>query len=779
VYSLLGEAEVPERAHVKKAVNLIRAFHRQLCDVRVLDPACGTGNFLYVTYDLLKDLEAEVLRRLADLGEQQLGLQISGQTVVPTQMLGIEKNPRAREIADLVLWIGHLQRMRRDGAYEAIVDPIIQESDHIECRDAVLAWDGDPKPRLDSDGEVVEDWDRARNANANKIDPVTGREIPDGARTVVVYDYPNCRQSTWPKADFIVSNPPFIGPGPMRATLGTGYTEALRGAWEHVPDSADFVMYWWDRAAELVRSGEVRRFGLITTNSIHQTFQRRVVEGHLTGRPPLFLALAIADHPWTTGKGAAAVRIAMTVGCREETLGRLLEVESESPVPGHAADLEIVESHGNIHSNLRIGMDITRARPIKANSSLCSPGVKLHGSGFILSRDEAEQLGVGRDDEVSKVVWRYRNGRDLTQVARDAFVIDLHGLKIDEVRDRYPAIYQRVYEQVKPERDHNRERYRRENWWLFGRKNTLLRSFLEGLPRYIATVETSKHRFFQFLSADIRPDNMLVNIGLTEAWVLGVLSSRVHVAWTLASGGTLEDRPRYNKTKCFDPFPFPDLVKKAPLRERIGKLAESLDAHRKEVASMGRAAGMQAHLTNQYNALARSRSARESGKALTPKERMFHAAARIGVLESLHSDLDVAVAEAYGWPVEISDEDILERLLTLNLERAAEEAQGHVRWLRPEFQAPDTASQTAEGPEVSRSAKLDSGMSVRSWPKDDAGRLAAVRDHIYASGEPVSGKDVVAAFKGARPKPVMNTLASLEALGLITTDGPSMWGPAI
>src|SRR5690606_32055816 len=111
--------------------------------------------------------------------------------------------------------------------------------------------------------------------------------------------YVNPRKAAWPEADFVVGNPPFIGAGPMRGTLGDGYVEALRGAWPDVPDSADFVMYWWDHAARLTRRGAVERFGFITTNSIKQTFNRRVLRPHLTDpKHPLSLAFAIPDHPW-------------------------------------------------------------------------------------------------------------------------------------------------------------------------------------------------------------------------------------------------------------------------------------------------------------------------------------------------------------------------------------------------------------------------------------------------------------------------------------------------
>ena len=153
----------------------------------------------------------------------------------------------------------------------------------------------------------------------------------------------------------------------------------------------------------------------------------------------------------------------------------------------------------------------------------------------------------------------YRNGRDLTATPRSVMVIDLFGLEADEVREHYPAAYQWVLEHVKSERDqNNRESYRR-SWWIFGEPRSSIRPALANLPRFIATVVTAKHRFFVFLDGSILPDDALIVIATSDAYTLGVLSSRIHVTWALAAGGRLGvgNDPRYNKSRCFEPFPFP------------------------------------------------------------------------------------------------------------------------------------------------------------------------------------------------------------------------------
>jgi len=783
VFPILGDTETPKTADVKKAAKLVRKFHHALCQVRVLDPACGTGNFLFVTYDLLKDLEKEVLDYLVDLGEQR-GLQLAGAMVMPAQMLGIEKNPRAREVADLVLWIGHLQRLRNDNAFEAIQEPIISESRHIHCKDAVLEWDGDRVPRLDADGNEVQVWDQ----RTTKTDPVTGREVPDDSAMVTIYDYPNARQAQWPQADFIVSNPPFVGAGPMRATLGNGYTEALRAAWNHIPESADLVMYWWDRAAELTRAGKILRFGLITTNSIHQTFQRRVVERHLNDNSPLSLIYAVPDHPWTAGEDSAAVRIAITIGAAGELEGTLSNVVSEQAVENAAAIVEFSETHGRIHPDLKIGADITSAIRLASNEGLSCPGVKLHGAGFIVTPEQASSLGLGSVVGLENHIRPYRNGRDLTQVPREVMVIDFFGLTAEHVFERFPSAYQWLSERVKAERDAKAVNGTKDSqkyaklWWLHGKVRAALREVLSDLPRYIATVETAKHRFFQFLPAEVLPDNMLVAIGLSDGTSLGVLSSRIHVTWALGAGGRLGigNDPRYNKTKCFDPFPFPDLSTNSNLRDQIGQIAERLDAHRKQVQELDRKAGQQTHLTNQYNALVRARDARTGGEPLTDKERAFHEGALIGILHTIHDELDAAVAEAYGWPVDLTDEQILENLVALNHERAEEEAKGVVRWLRPEFQAAEESPEQTSLPGTSKptqkSAKPQKPDKV--WPQDTPSRMLAIRDLLRMSKHPLSAKEVAAQFKGGRVNTIRTYLENLTALGVLEADEDELYSLA-
>ncbi|MFH1032904.1 MAG: DNA methyltransferase, partial [Pseudomonadota bacterium] len=511
-----------------KALAELKAFHRRLCQVRILDPACGTGNFLYVSLEHLKRLEGEVLEMAEKLGHRQRGFDLaSGRTVDPHQFLGIEINPRAAAIAELVLWIGYLQWHFRTQGQTNPPEPIIRDFKNIECRDAVLAWDR-IQPELDPQTlQPKTRWD----GRTFKKSPVTGEDIPDESATVLVEKYINPRKAKWPQADFVVGNPPFMGIAHLRQAVGDGYAETIRKTYADVPGSCDYVLYWWNQAAELARKGKIQRFGLITTNSLRQTLNRRLIEGHLAAKKPLSIIFAVPDHPWVDASDGAAVRISMTVGQGGERYGRLLNVIGERNNGDLGLDVELAEKSGKIQADITVGADIASATALKANELISNRGMQLIGSGFIVTPDQAAALGLGSVAGLEKHIRLYRNGRDLTQTPRQVMAIDLFGLSEEEVRKRYPEVYQWVLERVKPERDLNRDLKPRQFWWLHGRPREELREALNSITRYVATVETAKHRFFVFLDESILPDNMLVNIALDDAYFLGVLSSSLHVTW--------------------------------------------------------------------------------------------------------------------------------------------------------------------------------------------------------------------------------------------------------
>ncbi|WP_338415233.1 DNA methyltransferase [uncultured Sphaerotilus sp.] len=769
----------------------LRRFHHRLCHVRVLDPACGSGNFLYVTLEHLKRLEGEVLDRLEALGESTQGqLAMEGGTVTLKQMLGIELNPRAAALAELVLWIGWLQWQIRTGGSQSVAEPVVHDYGNIQCRDAVLAYDRQ-ELATDADGRTVTRWD----GKTTKVHPVTGEKVPDEAAQVPEWRYVNPRQAEWPQAEFIVGNPPFIGAGPMRLALGDGYTQTLRATWPEVPESADFVMYWWHQAAQQVRTGRVERFGFITTNSLRQTFNRRVIEQHLNAKEPLTLAFAVPDHPWVDSAHGAAVRIAMSVGTAAAGEGRLLTVTAERGNGQDEIDVQLEERRGVLHADLRVGANVASTKALAANGTLTSRGVMLFGAGFIVTNEEASLLGLGKTPGLDRHIRSYRNGRDLTDKPRGVMVIDLFGLSAEAVRTRFPAVYQWINERVKPERDANRDPAIRSNWWLHGRSRGEIRLALANLPHYIATVETAKHRVFQFLDTTVLPDNKLIAIALSGREHLGVLSSVVHVTWALASGSRLGvgNDPVYVKTRCFETFPFPE--PEVATANRISKLAEELDAFRKA----RQAAHESVTLTGMYNVLDKLR--RE--EPLNAKDKALHEQALVGVLRTLHDALDAAVLDAYGWqdlgPVPWTDEEarqawterLLERLVDLNTRRAAEEARGTIRWLRPAFQdptalkaEPQSAIELVGGAPAPEADTEDEAPATpaapaarQPWPADLPAQMRAVADALSTSAQPLDEDALASRFTGRGPwkKRLPQILETLVVLGKAQREAGGRW----
>ena len=748
-------------------ITLITAFLSRLTSLRILDPACGTGNFLYVSMEELLRLESKAIALAASLGED------IAPTVHPNQFLGLELNPRAAVIAELVLWIGWL-RHRLANHPDAIGDPVLPTLSNIN-------------------GGTHGGFDAVLRRTATGEPDIANPAVPD-----------------WPKADFIVGNPPFIGAKYLRENLGDHYVEALWKANPRVPQSADFVMQWWDHAAYILttRGTVLKRFGFVTTNSITQTFSRRVIEGYLAktnpsppagegqtersdvrergtervqasvdvaspAEPPspaatkatlrnlaspslapveplgsvrgtdpstpargegtntLSLILAIADHPWTKAtKDAAAVRIAMTVAQVGTHDGTVLDVVNEAALDTDDPAIATRANSGRINADLSLGTDLASVRPLIANSGLGSRGVQLIGSGFIITTAEADHLGLGTRDGLEKHVRPYLNGRDLLQNSRKLMVIDLLGLEEREVRQRFPEVYQHILLKVKPERDQNRRNSYQKLWWIHGEPRRELRPALSGLRRFIATPATSKHRIMSFISGDFLPDDAIIALAVNDAFHLGILTSCIHLEWTYANCGLIgvasfEQGHRYLNSRIFDPFPFPDATPEQ--RVVIAELAEELDATRK--AALAEVPGLT--MTEIYNLVAWLKSSPERGgggeadggvaicsshhqKAEHNRTRPLHplegapprsgedldkadraTAARAGIIARLHEQIDAAVAQAYGWPTDLSPSEIVTRLVALNAERAAEESQGHIRWLRPDYQIPRFGTKAA------------------------------------------------------------------------------------
>lgn len=608
---VLAEARAEVGAEGQAAARAgILKFHGMLRAVRVLDPACGTGNFLYVALDLLRALEDEVLAALRGFGGE------AAARVQPDQLYGIETERRARDVAALVLWLGFMKRGWRGGEVAA---------GNLEVRDALLRWDG------------VEDVVDGRGRPVR-----VSRQGKRGTGTAAALRrYHGARAAGWPEVDFIVSNPPFIGNKRMRDLLGDGYVEALRAVYAGaVPGDVDLVGYWWHRAAAELRAGRLRRFGMITTNSIRQAQSGAVVRRWLAD-PEIVMHAACADHPWA--EDDAAVRISMTVVRRADEPG------ARAPVVFNSSGAAIGE--GRIHADLSAGVDLARAVPLAANRGLCFQGMNLVGDGFRLSEAEAEALLGKRRPAVLRP---YLTGRDLLYSdGSRRYVIDFYGHDLGQARRAAPQLLRHLEKTIKGLREGNRRDNYRRIWWQFGEPRPGLRRALAGIDHYVATAETSRHRVFVRLAAEVVPDHQLYAVASDDAYVFGVLSARPHATWALHAGGRngAGNDPRWTSTRTFAPYPFPAATEAQ--RAEIRGLAATLEAVRAEL--LARAGGS---LTELYNAAP-------------------------AALRAAHAGLDAAVLAAYGWGPEVEERELLARLLIINAERAEEEARGVVRAVVP------------------------------------------------------------------------------------------------
>ena len=576
-----------DRARVR-----LEAFRQRLFEVTVLDPACGSGNFLYLALRSLLDLEKEVIDfDAAQAWDGRAPEEMPDLTprVKPDQMMGMEINPYAAELARTSLWIGYIQWHQNNG-FPYTQQPILTSLVSVAQTDSILA-----------DGDIAEP-----------------------------------REAEWPPAEFIIGNPPFLGGKLLRKHLGDEYVDALFGAYHgRVPSEADFVCYWFEKARTMLEQGRAKRAGLLATQGIRGGANRRVLQ-RIKESGDIFLAWS--DQPWILD--GATVHISVVGFDNGSELNRELD--------GAAV--------GSINTNLTMGADLTAAVRLGENLGKAFQGPVKVGPFDIPKSLGQEMLarpnphGKGNDAVLSPWV----NGKDITDRPRGMWIIDFRDIPLEQAA-LYEAPFEYVREHVHPLRVENRDRQRRTFWWRLGRSGDDLRDAVNSLSRFIVTPRVSKHRVFAWVVPETLPDSAVVAIARDDDYTFGVLHSRFHELWALAMGTQLrevESGPRYTPTTCFETFPFPE--PDAAQRAAIAAAAARLNQLREGWLNLPNATASELKkrtLTNLYNQ-------------------------RPTWLANDHAALDAAVAAAYGWSDGLSDVDILERLLALNLQRAAEPANG-------------------------------------------------------------------------------------------------------
>lgn len=604
------------------------AHLERLKNYRVLDAACGSGNFLYLALKALKDLEHK-----ANLDAEALGLQRQVSIEVsPANVLGIELNEYAAELARVTVWIGELQWMRTHG-YPVRRNPILARLDHVEHRDALMNADGS--------------------------------------------------EACWPACDAIVGNPPFLGDKVMRGELGSDYTDRLRKRYEgRVPGGADLVTYWFEKARAQIAAGQCTAAGLVSTNSIRGGANRKVLE-RIADSGRIFEAWS--DEEWVND--GAAVRVSLV--CFGASSVR------PEPVEGRTAALDGVPVE-TIHADLTAGdgLNLSVAKRLPENFGVCFMGVTKVGSFDIEGSTARAWLPKPNphgqaNSEVLRPSW---NGLDITRRNRDRWIIDFGCEMSEQASALFESPYTHVAGVVRTERaPNNRDTYR-TYWWRHGEPRPALRRALLSMPRYIATPEVAKHRLFAFVPAQVLPDKNLQVIARADDATFGILHSRFHELWSLRLGTSLEDRPRYTPTTTFETFPFPEGLTPRDTAKQAS--AASAPCMADEIVGANIAAAARRLNELRENWLNPPEWVERVPEVvpgfpdrIVPKPK--HAAelkkrtltnlynARPAWLDNAHKTLDAAVAAAYGWAdytPDMPEEEILRRLLALNLARSAASA---------------------------------------------------------------------------------------------------------
>jgi hypothetical protein len=561
-----------DRINAAHTLTELQALHQELSEYKILDPACGSGNFLYVAYQELKSVEFDLLQRLQGLDPTREYMSL----VTPQQFFGMDINSFAVELAKVTLMIGRGVAIRKLNLPESSL-PLDTLDQNIVCKDALF--------------------------------------------------------TDWVKADAIIGNPPFLGRKKLRQELGDEYVEKVYQKFPDVKGQPDFCVFWFRKASDLL--GDKGRAGLVATNSISQVSGRKASLEYVVSKGGI-IHDAVSTQEWS---GDAAVHVSIVNWSKENPNRFFLD--------GVPVSL--------ISSSLKQETSVLEAIRLQANKNISFESCGLRGKGFIVSEEEAKSW-IETNSNNKNVLKPMIDGRGLTYPFEKLdWVIDFNDMSIEEASE-YQLPFLRVKEKVKPERDNNRRDSRRLNWWRFGEHAPNMRKALEGLKCYFALPKIAKWVMFTPVDISILPCEANMVIASDDFYVLGILTSKVHRLWVGAQSSTLEDRTRYTNTTCFETFPFPQLDHNTPTNKGLKPLAciEKIRAAMQELHQY-RSQQMESKqwgITKLYNSY-------------------FHEPA--SQLYKLHAKLDKLVMQAYGFR---EDDDILSKLLELNLELAEREKQG-------------------------------------------------------------------------------------------------------
>lgn len=608
-----------ERIDAADTMKELLAIRSELLDFKVLDPACGSGNFLYVAYRELVRLEIRVMSRLEkEFSWRKVQKQVPTTSLIsPRQFYGIEQDSFGVELAKVTLMLA--KKLALDEAASVL------ERDQI---DLPLATD-----------------------EALPLDNLDGNFICGDAMFVA-----------WPKVHTIVGNPPYQSKNKMQQEYGRTYLNKLRSAYPEIDGRSDYCVYWFRKAHDVLEPGQ--RAGLVGTNTIRQNYSRISGLDHIVANGGT-ITEAVSTMPWS-GDAVVHVSIANWIKGEEDGKKRLYVQEGNDPAGGWAyTDLD------TINTSLSFNTDVSQARRIDANAKKggCYQG-QTHGhKGFLLRPDEAASM-IAADSKNDEVLFPFLIADDfLGSVAGQPsrFVIDFHPR--DKLQaQHYKAPFERVQAHVLPTRQKAADDEAKRNkealdhdpgakvnkhhanflkkWWLMSYPREELIQTLAPLSRYIVCARVTHRPIFEFVSTLIKPNDALSVFALEDDYSFGILQSDIHWSWFINRCSTLKSDFRYTSDTVFDSFPWPQ----DPTPATVRKVAEKAVALR----------GLRDHLKIDHDLSLRELYRALEGPGTHP-------------LKDAHVALDLAVREAYGMGKKAS---ALPFLLALNDIVADAEAKG-------------------------------------------------------------------------------------------------------
>jgi SAM-dependent methyltransferase len=531
-----------ERIESARTMNALVALRQELTQFRVLDPACGSGNFLYVAYREMKRLEGLLLAKIYE--NFSTGASIGNLSLLSTrQFYGIDVNRFAVELAKVTLMLG--KKLALD-----------EENKLLNVAQLTLPIELEPALPLD-------------NLDTN----------------IVCDDALFCN---WPKVDAIVGNPPYQAKNKMQRELGHEYVAKLRKRYPEVPGRADYCVYWFRRAHDEL--DENKRAGLVGTNTIRQNYSREGGLDYIVGHRGT-ITDAVSTQVWS---GDAVVHVSIVNWIKGELSGKktlLTQLGDDKNSPWRKDELDF------INSALSAKVDVTQAKTIAANahSGTCYQG-QTHGhKGFLLSVDQARQ--ISHDAKSRNVIHLYLTGDDLLspEGAPSRFVIDLNHCDDLFAAMQHGQAFKRVQELVLPDMKKAAEEERQttgkntgprqahfDRWWKFWRGRQEMLDKIASLNRYIACARVTKRPIFEFVASPIRPNDALQVFAVADDYSFGVLQSTIHWVWFNERCSTLKGDFRYTSDTVFDSFPFPQSPTKTHV-ERIATTSRELRQLRHDV----------------------------------------------------------------------------------------------------------------------------------------------------------------------------------------------------